>query len=127
MEEILVLIIQIFFEGFFNAAVSLPFDWFFGWRDLESGGTSCLKPLLFFILGGFCGWLSLLVLPKLLIPLAFLRIINLLFSPLMAGGMSAYIASVRDKKATRDDLRGHFMNSFIFTLTFTAVRWAYSG
>lgn len=126
MEEAIIVVLQIFFEILFNSMVSLPFDWFFGWRELDEGWTGCLLPMLFLIVGAGCGWISLLLLPKLLIPLVWLRLINLILSPVVAGSMAAFIASQRDKLTSRDQLRVHFFNAFLFTLAFTAVRWAYS-
>lgn len=126
MEEVLVVLIQFLFEVVFNAIVSQPFSWFMGWREVEGDGPSCLVPVVFMIVGGVVAWLSLLILPKLLIPLVFLRVINLIFAPVFAGGLSAYLATLRDKQATRVQVRRQFMNTFLFTLAFVAVRWAYS-
>ena len=126
MEEVIVVILQIFFEVFFNAIVSLPFDWFFGWKELEGCQWGCAYPFLFVGLGAGCGWVSLLILPKLLIPLMGLRLLNLVLAPTLAESMSAYIASVRTKKHDKNLMAIHFMNSFLFTLAFAGVRLAYA-
>lgn len=129
MEEIVVLILQVFFEIFFNAIISLPFDWLFSSRYSELGQENikgCLYPILFIAVGAGCGWVSLLILPKLLIVFPALRLVNLIFAPLMAGGMSVYLASWRQKEGKLEFGLLHFFNAFFFTLAFVGVRWAYS-
>lgn len=128
MEEIVVIILQVFFEIFFNAIVSLPFEWLFSTRyaDNEQNIKGCLFPILFIAVGAGCGWVSLLILPKLLIAIPALRLVNLIFAPLMAGGMSIYLASWRQKEGKLRHAPLHFLNAFLFTLAFVGVRWAYS-
>lgn len=113
MEEILVMLVQLIFEVMFNAAVSLPFDWFLDWRDVEGDGASA-------------GMGVAPVTATTADSLVFFRVINLIFAPIMAGGLSAYFASCRKRQTTRRQLQGHFLNSFLFTLAFAAVRWVYS-
>lgn len=129
MEEVVVLILQVFFEVLFNAIISLPFEWLFSTRyseyDLQNV-KGCLFPILFVVVGAGCGWVSLLILPKLLIAFPELRLLNLIFAPLMAGGMAIYLASWRQKGETQHHAALHFFNAFFFTLAFVGVRWAYS-
>lgn len=128
MEEIVVIILQVFFEVFFNAIISLPFEWLFSTRysDNEQNVKGCLFPVLFIAVGAGCGWVSLLILPKLLIGIPALRLVNLIFAPLMAGGMAVYLASWRQKEGKLKHAPLHFLNAFLFTLAFVGVRWAYS-
>lgn len=128
MEEIVVLILQVFFEAFFNAIISLPFEWLFSTRysDNVQNVKGCLFPILFIVVGAGCGWVSLLILPNLLIAIPALRLVNFIFAPLMAGSMSVYLASWRQKEGKLEYGLFHFFNAFFFTLAFVGVRWAYS-
>lgn len=125
MEEITILAIQFFLEVVLNAAVALPFDWSLGERTYRSG-MGCAKPLIFLAIGVGCGFISLLVLPTLLIPLPWLRLTNLVLSPVLAGALAAYLAYLRYKDTSPTQLRAHFMNSFLFTLAYASVRLAYA-
>ncbi|HQR05757.1 MAG TPA: hypothetical protein PLN21_02990 [Gemmatales bacterium] len=129
MEEVVVLILQVYFEIFFNAIISLPFDWVFSSLHSEQEQENikgCIYPILFVIVGAGCGWVSLLILPKLLIAIPALRLVNLIFAPLMSGGMAVYLASWRQKEGKLNYSLLHFFNAFFFTLAFVGVRWAYS-
>jgi hypothetical protein len=129
MEEVVVVILQVFFEIFFNAIISLPFEWLFSSRysELENQNVKgCLYPILFISVGAGCGWVSLLILPKLLIAIPALRLVNLIFAPLMSGAMAIYLASWRQNESKQDHVAIHFFNAFFFTMAFVGVRWAYS-
>ncbi len=129
MEEVIVVILQVFFEIFFNAIISLPFEWLFTSFQSKEGQQNvkgCIYPFLFIIVGAVCGWLSLMLLPKLLIAIPALRLVNLIFAPFMAGGMAVYLATKRSQGEKKIGSTLHFFNSFFFTFAFVAVRWAYS-
>lgn len=74
--------------------------------------------------GGFLGWLSTLVAPKLLLPHVELRLCYLIFAPVAAGVVSYFIAKwVRDLGNDWDP-EAHAVHGVAFAFAFGAVRWA---
>ena len=125
MEEVLVVAIQIFFE-FGLQIFSSPFvDFGFGSRTDKGGFGSkadqgCVIVFLHMALGGGLGWLSTLLFPKLLLPIAALRIANLFVGPLIAGGI-AYFAAQR---FTQQAPWTAFLHGSLFALMFGMARFA---
>src|SRR5215813_9086010 len=95
MEEVIGLIIQLVLEVGIQLFGSIGIDAATPPRrtlqeDKQESGRGWL--LLFAILGGICGGISFLVAPKLLLPNLSLRVANLVFAPLLAGGSSFLVA-----------------------------------
>lgn len=122
MEEVLAIVFQLFFELLFNVLAS-------GMIDLAARNTSaktqegCGVFLLHAGVGGGLGFLSTLAVPKLILPLAWMRMLNLLAGPLVAGASSAVLmAWVRPKTAAS---WGPFVHGFLFALMFGLARFAF--
>ncbi len=117
MEDVLAVVLQIFFEMVLQ---------FFGWMPLDfprgQDRTDRGWVLLHACVGGFLGFLSALIAPTLLLPLAWLRIANLVVAPFAAGGLAYLFA--RWTRANTYDSRDHFWHGFLFALMFGAARFA---
>jgi hypothetical protein len=116
MEEIVVVFIQIFFEFGLQLFASPFVDFSFGGR----ADKGCVLVFIHMLLGGGLGWLSTLLFPKLLLPIAALRLANLFVSPLVAGGI-AYFAAQR---FTKQDPWTGFLHGSLFALMFGMARYA---
>jgi hypothetical protein len=132
VEEFLALLFQIFIELFVQLFVYLPFDWGLSaiWSEAknETSGyemNGCELLFLFIILGGLLGGLSLLVEPRLILRYAWMRITNLLATPVLAGALSWLIAEQR-RRRRQDIVPGqHFWSAFWFGFAFSAVRFTF--
>lgn len=116
MEEILVVAIQIFFEFGIQFFSSPIIDFSFGDRV----NKGCVVVVVHMLLGGGLGWLSTLLFPKFLLPIAALRIANLLLGPVLAGGIS-YFAS---KSFLKQEPWTGFLHGYLFSLMFAMARYA---
>lgn len=124
MEEIIILIIQVFFEIFLQIFSYLPFDL----SSKKKPDPQSIWPfsILWFFGGCFLGWLSLFLFEHTFIPTFGLRITNLVLSPIVAAFLSETIATRRAKENDFVVPRDHFWLAFWFTLGFTVVRFAYA-
>ena len=78
--------------------------------------------LLFAVFGAILGGISLLIFPKVLLPTVGLRIANLILTPVLAGGMSAFVA----KMGSLPGPQTHFWRGFCFALPFGLIRFMYA-
>lgn len=131
MEEIVALIIQLVLEVGLQLVGSIGFDWAAeSSRRKTKGGEvqeedGCGWLAVFAILGAVCGGLSLIFAPKLLLPNIGLRVANLIFAPLIAGGLS-YLIAAFVWSARGQSPRHHFWRAFWFALLFGVIRFAYA-
>ena len=122
MEEVLVVILQLFFELLINVLGS-------GLLDVASRSTSaksqegCGIFLLHAAIGGGLGFASTLIAPHLFLPYPWMRLLNLAVGPVIAGGVSYLIAREVLKKP---DGSGHFLHAFLFALMFGLARFAFA-
>jgi hypothetical protein len=120
VEEILVVGLQIFFE-FGVQLLGAP------GIDVSTSSSSktdrgCGWVVLHLFLGGLCGWISTLLFPKLILANAALRIANLIFAPLVAGGLSFVAAKMMKRKT---ETWTPFWHGFAFALAFGLARFAF--
>lgn len=126
MEEVLVIVFQVFFELIFNVLGS-------GLLDMASRSTSsssrteegCGVFFLHAAVGGGLGFVSTLLVPHLILPFAWMRIANLIVGPFIAGGGSALMASLIRPKGS--DAWGPFVHGFLFALMFGIARFAFAA
>lgn len=121
MEEVIALVIQFFLEFGLQLLGSLGFDLATSRGDRDEPG--CGWFVAFAVFGGICGGVSLVFAPNPLLPNAGLRIANLFFAPLVAGGLSALFARSMGGKGW--DPTHHFWRGFWFAMFFGLARFAY--
>jgi hypothetical protein len=124
MEEIVALLVQFIFEVGLQLLGSLGVDFLTASRSQdEKENAGCGWLVLFAVVGGICGGLSLLAAPHLFLPNLALRIANLIIAPVVAGALSylvaRYVWTSRQLMATH-----HFWRGFWFALAFGLVRFA---
>lgn len=109
MEELLILILQIFGEVVLQILGSGMLDvmtW--SWENEDSlRSQGCALVLIMCILGGLLGWLSVWMVPHTLLPWAWLRIANLLIGPASSAWVSWRIAKWRMKRGAHTDPSTH--------------------
>jgi hypothetical protein len=121
MEEILVVIFQLFFEFVLQLVGS----------GIVSGVTpttntktedGCVHFFVHAAIGGICGYISTLIAPKFVLPLPWLRMLNLVVAPLIAGAISVLLAKWVKLKGSSSTL---FWHGFLFAMMFGAARFAF--
>lgn len=126
MEELVALIIQVVVEVGLQIFGAIGVDWATGASskkdDKEEAGCGWL--FIFALFGAACGGLSLLLVPKLILPTLGLRIANLIVAPLAAGALS-YLVARHVWAAGQWPPRHHFWRGLWFALAFGLVRFAY--
>jgi hypothetical protein len=126
VEEIVAVVIQVVVEVGLQIFGAAGIDWATGASsrkgDREEAGCGWL--VLFVLFGAACGGLSLVFVPKLILPTLGLRIANLIVAPLAAGGLS-YLFARHVWAAGRWPPRHHFWRGFWFALAFGIIRFAY--
>ena len=130
MEEILVLILQFLLELGLELLGSCDFFDFFPTssttRKAANETDGCIGfSFAFMLAGALCGLLVNAVHSKMLIPFAWLRIVNLCAAPLLSGGLSYYIAVRRRERAPHINPWTRFWFGFSYTLAFVVIRFAY--
>ena len=124
MEELLIVLLQFFFETLINILVYWPFeaiDW------PESTKSSAIWPacMILFVSGNALAGLSLIFFGHSLIAWPALRMANLLISPLLSGWLFRTKARYHAQKDMTIEPPDHFWPAFWFTLGFVALRFAY--
>ncbi len=123
MEEVLVVVLQVFFEVVIQLLGWWPLDVSTGSDRVDRG---CGWLLLHAFVGGLLGFLSALIAPQLLLPFAWLRVANLVVAPLAAGGLAYLFARWAKARGNAFDPRTHFWHGFLFALMFGAARFAFA-
>ncbi len=127
MEQLLVLIVEVFFEILLNVLGNGLFDWPTQGRARSRQGESIVLPcFLWFLFASFLGWLSLFVLPHALITVSALRMANLLVAPAVSAAIAWWIADWRSYWHSNITPRYYLWKSFWFTLGMVLVRFAYT-
>ena len=124
MEELLVLLVQFFFEMLLNVLANLPFDALFRHPKTPDAQHAALKSIAWILLGALLGWLSTWIFPHTLISLPALRLLNVVISPVVAALLSQAVAARRSRANPNISPRHHFWYAFWFTLALVLVRLA---
>lgn len=128
MEEILVIILQITFELALELLVYAGLD-FTAWsftREEEHGSAGCGAMFVFFLIGAGLGALLNQFHPQPILAYGWLRIINLVAAPLLAGGIAWLFADWRRRRGAKILPSLHFFFAFWFVLGFDLVRFIYA-
>ena len=114
-------------NGVKDGADAVGIDWATGssGRRADKEEAGCGWLFTFALLGAACGGLSLVLVPKLVLPTLGLRVANLVVAPLAAGGLS-YLIARHVWAAGQWPPRHHFWRGFCFALAFGIVRFAYA-
>ena len=97
MEELLILLLQVFAEVFFQIIGSGLLDLLTWTWDTDDSQRSrgCALVLVMLVLGGSLGWLTVRLVPHTMLPWGGLRMINLVAGPICSAWISWRIASWR--------------------------------
>jgi len=123
VEEILVVLFQIFFEFLLQFFGSVPINFSFGSARAERRWGWLL---LHAVVGGLLGALSTLLVPNLVLPYAALRIANLIVAPVLAGGIAYLFARWAKSRGHAFDPVAHFWHGVLFAFLFGAARFAFA-
>lgn len=125
MEEVLVFILQVVFEVLIEWILYSGLD--FGFSQLfGSKSRRGLLAVLSFGAGGAFGALANVIAPAALLPLPWLRIVNLIVGPPLVGWMAARWAKFLNCHGHAFDPRDQFWMGFWFALAFDVTRFAWA-
>jgi hypothetical protein len=122
VEEIVVVIFQVFFELLIQLFGSSGIQWATGNDKVDKG---CLFVFLHASVGGGIGWLSTVIAPQLILPYSWMRLGNLLVAPLVSGGISYGFATYAKSRGNDWDPPTHFLHGALFAFMFGAARLAF--
>ena len=130
MEELLLAIAQILFELFGEAMIQVLAEWLGRLLvrafNLNLGESWLASRFIYAGVGGALGAFSLIWKPRHIIPLLSLRILYLLFAPILLG----YFMRVRGKALVAKDRTAikldTFLNGYLFALGFALVRFVFA-
>ncbi|GAA0296638.1 hypothetical protein GCM10009087_03020 [Sphingomonas oligophenolica] len=111
------ILLQVFFEFLAELGVHSLAD------TLKKPKNAVLSTIGFVLLGAMAGGVSLLILPKSLIPNLVFRKVNLLVTPLAAGGVMMLIGRQRGKRGQNLVRLDRFGYAFVFALAMAVVRY----
>lgn len=127
MEELLIVLIQFLIEVIGQAVIQIPFDCSCRIKERERAEDSPIAiSMVFLVIGGIVGWISIVLIPGTLIEIPALRILNLAITPLLGGYISYRIAQWQYKTQSPNIVpKYHFWYAFFFTLALASVRITY--
>lgn len=126
MEELIVVVFQFVIEFTLNALGYLPIDWPSKNRKTPEREGLWGLSFLWLLAGGLLGALSLLFFDYALLQPTWLRLANLLISPLASAYLAQFVASRRAQTNPFIVPRNHFWYGFWFSLGLAFVRFAYA-
>lgn len=126
MEDMLIVIIQVFFEGILQSLTFMPFDWGSRNRTTPESASIYGQRILWFIGGCVVALISLLIIPFTLIQTAPLRMVNIILAPTASAFLSESIAKDRSQANGYIVPQNHFWQAFYFTFGLVIVRFAYA-
>jgi hypothetical protein len=113
------------FELTIQVLASTPIDLAIYQHDKKKGYVD--KILVYILFGGSCGVFigvfSLIFFPRALLPVAWMRITNLILAPILAGGILGAIAIAFSKKREYVFPKAHFWSAFCFVLSLALIRF----
>lgn len=122
MEELFVMALQVIFEAALYGSVccGVPVE--------KAEASRSTAPLwISLILGAIIGGLSLIWLPDAMLPWGWLRVANLIVTPILVGGVCyAFAVLIYGRKAERQHLL-HFVCSAAFGFAVALVRFVYAA
>lgn len=128
MEEVLIILLQILFEVGLEMLCWVSAD-FTAWsieRNKKPGSFGCGTMFVMFLIGAACGGIMNWIYERPLLPYDWLRIVNLVVGPLLAGGAGWLIAEWRRRRGTTISPSLHFWIGFCFVLGFDLIRFIYA-
>lgn len=126
MEELIAVAFQFVIELTINAGSHLPVDWPSKRRKTPEAANVWALCFLWLVAGGVVGGLSLLIFSYALLQPGWLRIANLLVSPVVSAYLAQFIARRRARSNPCLVPRNHFWYGFWFSLGVAFVRFAYA-
>jgi hypothetical protein len=126
MEEVLVVLFQFLFELILNVLSNLPFEWPSKGRQTPERESIWPVCAIWFMVGCGVGGMSLLLVGYALLQPGWLRIANLVLSPIASGLIAKTLAEQRAPSNPMLVPRNHFWYAFWFSLGVAFTRFAYA-
>ncbi len=125
MEELLILLLQVFGEVLFQILGSGLLDLLTWAWDAEDSPPSrgCTLVLIMLVLGGLLGWLTVWLVQHTLLPWGWLRMMNLVVGPLLSAWVSWRIARWRQNQGHDTDPKLHALMAGVACAGIVLVRF----
>jgi hypothetical protein len=125
MEELIILVLSFIGELLIESLIYFPWDLFIGSYERKNEGKLntfgwCVVSLF---LGIGMGYASTLIFPNIIFDYTWLRIINLLVAPLLAGALAVKMSKRREQKDLTTNNKLHYLVGFLFTLGLVGARY----
>jgi len=128
MEEIGLVLLEFLIELLFELAVLLPWDGLLAGRERRPGEPARIWAVTIgaMLIGSIGGYLSLLVLPTLVIRNEAARLLHLVLSPLICAFIARALARRRARRGKPSSANLHFWFAFALIIVFLAVRYGWA-
>ncbi len=125
MEEILFIIISFVGQLLLESLLYFPWDIFMVSYEKKREGDINTFGWLFIslIIGIAVGAASVAILSSAVIPISWLRVINLIVAPFLAGAVALRMSKRRNQKGLTSNNKLHYLVSFFFTLGILGIRF----
>jgi hypothetical protein len=122
----LYLLAELMLQFVFELLAELGMHSFRKTRKQEKPIHPMLATLGYIIFGGMAGWISLLLFPSLFISSPTLSAVNLVLTPIIAGGAMAAVGAWRRKRGEELIRLDRFAYGFVFALAMAVIRYAFA-
>ena len=124
MEEIIIIVISFIGELFIESLLYFPWDIFMVSYEKRREGNINKFGWSFasLLVGMLIGWISVLLFSSAMLPFSWLRVVNLIVAPLIAGSLALRLSKRRNKKSLSSDDKFHYLIAFLFTLGLIGIR-----
>jgi hypothetical protein len=124
LEALLQFVGELVLQVLFEAAAELGFHSLK--ETFRRPGNPVLSAIGFFLWGLLAGGISLLLMPRSFIANPGLRVLNLVITPLAAGGIMMLIGKLRERRGQILVSLDRFGYAYIFAFAMAAVRYAFA-
>jgi hypothetical protein len=122
VEESLLIVLQFFGEVLLEVLIWVPFDWPRP-EARDRSGSGSTWTFLYLLIGALMGGVSLLIVPHVLLPYPWLRMLNLVVAPITCGLVSWQIAKWRARFGRDLQPLNHLWYGAAFALGVAVVRF----
>jgi len=125
MEEVLFIILSFLGELFVESLLYFPWDIFMvSYEKRREGSINKFGwAFISLLVGLFIGWISVLLFSSAMLPFSWLRLVNLIAAPLIAGTIALRMSKRRNQKSLSSDNKFHYLIAFLFTLGLLGIRF----
>lgn len=129
MEEILIVVITFLGQLLLESLLYFPWDMFVIFHEKYRGGkyNKFGWALISLLVGMTVGIISVGIFSDAVLPFSWLRVLNLIVAPFLAGALALRMSRRRNQKELTSDNKLHYLVAFLFTLGLLGVRFVFTA